>query len=63
VGPALCGAAADLYGGPAGGLLAAAVLSALVVPMFMLHRRLAQHETDAVSGPDTPTGSSKRAAN
>jgi MFS family permease len=45
IGPPLCGRAADLYGGPAGGLLAAAAISALVVPMYMLHRRLARHET------------------
>ena len=43
--PALCGMAADLYGGPAGALLAAAAFSALVVPVFMWHRRLARHET------------------
>jgi len=43
--PALCGVAADLYGGPAGALLAAAAFSALVVPTFMWHRRLAHHET------------------
>lgn len=40
VGPALCGRAADLYGSPAGGLLAAAAMSALVIPLFLLHRRL-----------------------
>jgi MFS family permease len=45
VGPALCGRAADLYGGPAGGLLAAAAISALVFPLFSLHRKLARHET------------------
>lgn len=38
VGPALCGRAADLYGGPAGGLLAAAAISALAIPMYLLHR-------------------------
>ena len=43
VGPALCGKAADDYGGPAGGLLAAAAISALVIPLFMLHRRIAPH--------------------
>jgi len=41
VGPALCGRAADLYGGPAGGLLAAAAISALVIPMYLLHQRVA----------------------
>lgn len=41
VGPALCGRAADLYGGPAGGLLAAAAISAMAIPMYLLHRRLA----------------------
>jgi MFS family permease len=45
VGPTLCGHAADLYGGPAGAVLAAAGISALVVPLYMLHRRLARHET------------------
>jgi predicted MFS family arabinose efflux permease len=40
IGPALCGDAADRLGGPEGGLLAAAALSALVVPMFMLHQRI-----------------------
>lgn len=42
VGPTLCGRAADLYGGPAGGLLAAAAISALVIPLYLLHRSLAQ---------------------
>ena len=45
VAPGLCGRAADLYGGPAGGLLGAAAISALVLPMYLLHRRLARHET------------------
>lgn len=44
VGPAVCGWIADRYGGPAGGVLAAAAISALVVPLFLLHRKLAQHE-------------------
>ncbi len=43
VGPALCGRAADLYGGPAGGLLAASAISAMAIPMYLLHRRLAAH--------------------
>ena len=42
--PALCGWAADLYGGPEGALLAAAAVSALAVPMYLLHRRMAAHE-------------------
>jgi dipeptide/tripeptide permease len=42
--PALCGWAADLYGGPEGALLAAAGVSALAMPMYLLHRRLAAHE-------------------
>ncbi len=44
VGPAVCGWVADRYGGPAGGVLAAAAISALVVPLFLLHRKLARHE-------------------
>ena len=43
--PALCGHAADVYGSPEGALLAASVVSALALPMFLLHRRLAAHET------------------
>ncbi len=43
--PALCGRAADFYGGPAGALLAAAALSALAIPMWLLHRRLVAHGT------------------
>ena len=42
--PALCGRAADLYGGPAGALLAASAISALAIPMYLLHRRLAAHD-------------------
>jgi MFS family permease len=41
VGPALCGRAADLYGGPEGGLLAAAAIAAMTIPMYLLHRRVA----------------------
>ena len=41
--PALCGGAADLYGAPEGALLAAAGVSALAIPMYLLHRRLAEH--------------------
>ncbi len=42
--PAFCGWAADMLGGPQGALLAAAAVSALAVPMYLLHRRLAAHE-------------------
>ena len=42
--PAFCGWAADMVGGPEGALLAGAVVSALAVPMYLLHRRLAAHE-------------------
>ena len=45
LGPIACGWAADWYGGPAGGLLMAALLSALVVPLFLCHRVLADHRT------------------
>ena len=44
-GPALCGRTADAMGGPEGGLLAAAAISALTLPLFLLHRRMARHET------------------
>jgi MFS family permease len=43
--PALCGWTADLYGGPEGALLAAGAVSALAIPMYLLHRKLAAHET------------------
>jgi hypothetical protein len=43
--PALCGVVADYSGRPEGGLLAAAAISALAIPLYMLHRRLASHET------------------
>ena len=42
--PTLCGWAADMAGGPEGALLTAAAVSALAVPMYLLHRRLAAHE-------------------
>ena len=42
--PAMCGWAADMSGGPEGALLAAAAVSALAVPMYLLHRRLTAHE-------------------
>ena len=35
--PAMCGRAADLLGDPAGALIAAATLSAVAIPAFMLH--------------------------
>jgi predicted MFS family arabinose efflux permease len=43
--PALCGRAADAVGGPAGALYAAAFVSALAFPAYLLHRRLGAHET------------------
>ena len=43
--PALCGAAADWAGGPAGALLCAAAVSALAVPAYALHRRMGAHGT------------------
>jgi predicted MFS family arabinose efflux permease len=45
ISPTLCGYAADRLGGPEGGVLAGAVLSAVTIPLFLLHRRLARHET------------------
>jgi MFS family permease len=42
--PALCGAVADYAGRPEGGLLAASAISALAIPLYMLHRALASHE-------------------
>jgi predicted MFS family arabinose efflux permease len=45
VGPTLCGYTADQFGTPSGGLLAAAAISALTVPLYVLHRTLARHET------------------
>jgi hypothetical protein len=43
--PALCGVAADWSGGPGGALLCAAAVSALALPAYALHRRLASHAT------------------
>jgi MFS family permease len=43
--PALCGVVADYAGRPEGGLLAAAAICALAVPLYVLHRALASHET------------------
>jgi predicted MFS family arabinose efflux permease len=45
ISPMACGWAADLYGGPAGGLLMAALFSVLVVPLFLWHRALADHKS------------------
>jgi predicted MFS family arabinose efflux permease len=42
--PTLCGLAADVAGRPEGGLLAAAAISALAIPIYMLHRSMASHE-------------------
>jgi MFS family permease len=42
--PALCGVVADYAGRPEGALLAAAALSALAVPLYMLHRALSSHD-------------------
>jgi predicted MFS family arabinose efflux permease len=44
-GPTLCGYSADRLGGPEGGVLAAAAITALTLPMYLLHRNLARHET------------------
>ncbi len=41
--PAVCGIAADYAGRPSGGLLAAAAISALAIPLFVLHRALTPH--------------------
>ena len=43
--PTLCGVAADGAGRPEGGLLAAAAISLLAIPIYMLHRAMASHET------------------
>jgi MFS family permease len=42
--PALCGAVADYSGRLEGGLLAASAISALAIPLYMLHRALASHD-------------------
>lgn len=39
--PALCGRAADAWGSPEGAMYAAAFVSALALPLYMLHRRMA----------------------
>ena len=41
--PAMCGRAADLAGDPAGALVAAAALSGIAIPAFMLHRFMLRH--------------------
>ncbi|HEY0205636.1 MAG TPA: MFS transporter, partial [Acetobacteraceae bacterium] len=43
--PAMCGRAADLLGDPAGALIAAAALSAVAIPAFMLHGFLSRRGT------------------
>ena len=43
--PAVCGMVADAAGRPEGGLLAAAFISFLAIPLFLLHRRLVSHAT------------------
>ncbi|MGE0225031.1 MAG: CynX/NimT family MFS transporter [Acetobacteraceae bacterium] len=43
LGPTLCGMAADSMGTPEGGMLAASAISVAVIPIFMLHRKLANH--------------------
>jgi MFS family permease len=45
IAPAACGAVADATGDPVGGLLAATALSAMAIPVFMLHRRLSRQGT------------------
>jgi MFS family permease len=42
--PTLCGLAADISGGAEGALLAAAAVSTLAAPLYVLHRRLAAHK-------------------
>jgi MFS family permease len=43
--PGLCGVVADYTGRPEGGLLAAAAICALAMPLYVVHRALASHET------------------
>lgn len=45
LGPTLCGLSADGLGDPAGGVLAAAAISAIPLPMYLLHRKLGRHKT------------------
>jgi len=42
--PAFCGWSADMVGGPEGAPFAGALISAIAVPMYLLHRRLAAHQ-------------------
>jgi MFS family permease len=51
--PALCGRAADAWGGPAGAMYAAAIVSALAFPMYWAHRRLAARAQGAMAAPYT----------
>ena len=46
--PALCGRAADAWGEPAGAMYAAALVSALALPMYVLHRWLSVRRGAAV---------------
>jgi MFS family permease len=45
VAPTVCGVVADHVGRPEGALLAAAAISMLAIPIYMLHRTLASHGT------------------
>jgi len=45
VSPAFCGYVADRVGGAEGGVLAAAAISSITVPLYLLHRKLGRHET------------------
>ena len=46
IAPALCGHAADLAGGPAGALYAAAIIALLVLPVWLLHATLGKPRDD-----------------
>ncbi len=56
IAPALCGMAADRTGSPTGALLAAACLTALGLPVFLLHRSLSRRPLPAVAAGRQPTG-------
>src|SRR6201996_7786530 len=43
--PGFCGMVADYAGRPEGGLLAAAAMCLLAIPLYVVHRALASHET------------------
>jgi MFS family permease len=43
VGPSFCGWVADRIGNPAGAMLAAALISSVAKPVYLLHRRLISH--------------------